>query len=188
MKTLHKRCFNTIIAAAAKAVVLAAPLSVPAAANSSAEFERNVEEDQLLAFHNEERFRLSLPLLIWDPKLASDARNYAKKLADEDKFEHAPQSLGDDAQGENLWMGSIGFYKSKDMVGSWIGEREFMRSGRFPDVSTTGDWTDVGHYTQLISAKTKYVGCGVESNQNDEFLVCRYYPAGNEYGEIYHVK
>ncbi len=142
----------------------------------------------LLALHNAERAKLSLPLLSWDPKLARDASGYAKKLADEDKFEHAPQSLGDDAQGENLWMGTRGFYKVNDMVGSWIEERKFLRSGNFPKVSATGDWTDVGHYTQLIWAKTQYVGCGIQHNKQDEFLVCRYYPAGNEYGEMIRVK
>jgi hypothetical protein len=183
MTTIHLRYLKAIFAGA---LVLSSPS--PAFAHNAAEQVRTVEEDMFLALHNEERFRLSLPPLVWDPKLANAARGYAKKLANEDKFEHAPQSAGDDAQGENLWMGTRGFYKSKDMVGSWIEESEFIRSGIFPNISSTGDWTDVGHYTQLISVKTKYVGCGLEKNAQDEYLVCRYFPAGNEYGEVISVK
>jgi uncharacterized protein YkwD len=167
-------------------------LAAPVFALPNAETSQNVsapeETNALLSLHNKERARLSLPPLVWDTKLAHTARRYAKKLADEDKFEHAPQSPGDDAQGENLWMGTRGFYKWNDMVGSWIEERAFTRSGIFPNVSVTGNWTDVGHYTQVISAKTKYVGCGLERNAQDEFLVCRYFPAGNEYGEVVRVK
>ncbi len=183
MTTIHLRYLKALFVGA---LVLSS--SAPGFAHNAAEQVRTVEEDMLLALHNEERFRLSLPPLIWDVKLANDASRYAKKLADEDKFEHAPQSAGDDAQGENLWMGTRGFYKSKDMVGSWIEERAFIRSGTFPNISSTGDWTDVGHYTQLISAKTKYVGCGLQQNVEDEYLVCRYFPAGNEYGETISVK
>ena len=162
--------------------------SGPLIAKPMAELPRATSPETLLALHNEERARLSLPPLSWDTKLANDASLYARKLANENKFEHAPQSPGDDAQGENLWMGTRGFYQSKDMVGSWIEEREFIRAGTFPNISSTGDWTDVGHYTQLISTKTKYVGCGLQQNAQDEYLVCRYFPAGNEYGEVISVK
>lgn len=167
---------------------LAAPVFAAPNAEVSQKANQSDETSALLSLHNKERARLSLPPLVWDAKLAHAARGYAKKLADEDKFEHAPQSPGDDAQGENLWMGTRGFYKWNDMVGSWVNERTLTRSGIFPNVSVTGSWADVGHYTQLISAKTKYVGCGLERNAHDEFLVCRYFPAGNEYGEIVRVK
>lgn len=169
-------------------MVIFAAFATPALSNNAADHIITVHEKSFLELHNAERIRLSLPPLEWDSNLAHAAKSYAKKLADEDKFEHAPQSAGDDAQGENLWMGTKGYYQSKDMVGSWIDEREFIRAGVFPNISKTGNWVDVGHYTQLISKKTKYVGCAVEQNATDEYLVCRYFPAGNEYGEVISVK
>jgi hypothetical protein len=183
MLSIHLRYFCSGCIGAA-AMLMSPAVMAEAAADMSSPSAPEI----LLDLHNEERARLSLPLLVWDPKLAQDATNYAKVLADTDTFEHAPQAPGNEAQGENLWMGTRGFYGWKDMVGSWVEEREFMKSGKFPEVSTTGNWTDVGHYTQLIWTKTQYVGCGIQNNANDEFLVCRYFPAGNEYGEMIRVK
>jgi hypothetical protein len=54
-----------------------------------------------------------------------------------------------------------------------------FRAGRFPDVSATGNWADVGHYTQIIWPTTQRVGCSISRSVKDEVLVCRYWPAGN---------
>jgi len=65
------------------------------------------------------------------------------------------------------------------MVGGWIAERAMFRPGVFPHVSTTGNWADVSHYTQLIWKGTTRVGCAIQPAGNWEYLICRYSPPGN---------
>ena len=48
------------------------------------------------------------------------------------------------------------------MVGSWIDEKRAFRPGVFPNVSRTGNWDDVAHYTQLIWKGTTRVGCAIQ--------------------------
>src|SRR3546814_16468334 len=51
-----------------------------------------------------------------------------------------------------------------------------------PKFITTGRWSDVGHYTQIIWHSTTDVGCAIAVSQSDEYLVCRYTTPGNVYG------
>ncbi len=144
--------------------------------SSSAQGDANQSlEQRLLDTHNVERQRVGFKPLIWDAKLASDAAAWAKHLAVTNSFDHAPQS----AHGENLWMGSTSDYQPEEMVGAWVDERQFLRSGKFPNVSRTGNWADVGHYTQLIWYNTTKLGCAVATGHGSDFLVCRYDPPGN---------
>jgi uncharacterized protein YkwD len=134
----------------------------------------------LLDAHNAERARLGSPALIWDPALAERARIWADSLAARDTFDHDDQRR----DGENLWMGTKGTYTPQDMVGGWVDEKKDYIAGRFPQVSRTGQWTDVGHYTQLIWSATTKVGCAIRSSKTDDILVCRYNPPGNWIGEF----
>jgi hypothetical protein len=69
------------------------------------------------------------------------------------------------------------------MAGSWAEERRLFRPGIFPSVSSSGQWSDVGHYSQMIWHGTTAVGCAVERGGRWDFLVCRYAPAGNVVGQ-----
>ncbi len=85
--------------------------------------------------------------------------------------------------GENLWSGTKGAYSDSQKVGSWIAEKRYFIPGRkFSDVSTTGNWQDVGHYTQVIWYSTTSVGCAKASDANSDYFVCQYSPAGNVIG------
>jgi hypothetical protein len=64
-------------------------------------------------------------------------------------------------------------------VSTWTAERRFFRAGVFPDVSTTGNWLDVSHYTTMIWRATTRVGCAIHRTPDWEFLICRYSPPGN---------
>jgi hypothetical protein len=129
--------------------------------------------------HNETRAAYGSPPLVWNDELAADAMTYARKLAVTRTFGHDPQSGVFPRQGENLFMGTRGAYSFAEMMEPLIDEKQDFKPGRFPDVSRTGDWSDVGHYTQIVWPATTSVGCAVASNDEDDYLVCRYYPAGN---------
>ena len=136
----------------------------------------------MLETHNAARRDVGLGPVSWDASLASDADVYAQKLARSGKFEHDSQTGVTPRQGENLWMGTAGAFDYAEMSGSWIDEKRYFREGIFPDNSTTGRWSDVGHYTQIIWHNSVRIGCAVAANTRDEYLVCRYAPAGNVVG------
>jgi uncharacterized protein YkwD len=140
-------------------------------------------DERLLAAHNVERVRVGAKPLTWSPILAENAQKWANHLAGTATFEHAVISKAEGDQGENLWMGTRQSYEVEEMVQAWIDERKLYKPGKFPANSTSGNWTDVGHYTQLIWHDTRKVGCAIAANQNDEFLVCRYDPPGNWQGQ-----
>jgi hypothetical protein len=66
--------------------------------------------------------------------------------------------------------------------GCLIGEA-FFHPGLFPNNSTTGQWEDVGHYTQVVWRATTEVGCAQASSLSEDILLCRYAEAGNYRGE-----
>jgi hypothetical protein len=135
---------------------------------------------RVLASHNVERARMGMSPLHWSAQLSQDAQQWANSLASRGAFEHAQAR---DHTGENLWMGSANWFSPEQMVGEFVSERAAFRPGRFPNVSNTGNWADVGHYTQVIWPETQAVGCAIAHNADQDVLVCRYWPAGNVYGE-----
>lgn len=159
--------------------VIAAAIALPAnAANASSD--RLAGE--LLAAHNVERAAHGLKPLAWDASLAGDAARYADQLARLGDIRHSPQEVRR-GQGENLWMGTARAFSPTTMVRNWASEKNFFRAGIFPDNSGTRSWSDVGHYTQMIWPGTTHVGCAVASSRGNDFLVCRYSPAGNVIGQ-----
>ncbi|HEU0097492.1 MAG TPA: CAP domain-containing protein [Allosphingosinicella sp.] len=163
--------------AAAAALALAAPLLVGGTGRLTSLDER------LLAAHNRERSAAGIPALAWDPVLAAEAARWGGELAASGEFEHDPDTDGEDPQGENLWAGTPGAYAPEEMVEGWVEEKKYFRPGRFPDNSVTGDFADVGHYTQLMWRESDRVGCALASGSKEEVLVCRYRTAGNVVGE-----
>jgi len=141
-------------------------------------------DDRLLAAHNRERGAMGVGDLAWDAQLAGDAAEWARYLAATRSFEHfGIDPLDPDPQGENLWLGTKGYYSPEAMVDLWSAGKTRYHPGRFPDVSTTGRMEDVGHYTQVMWRETTHVGCAMADDGEDEYLVCRYSTAGNLEGE-----
>lgn len=136
---------------------------------------------RLLAAHNRERMILGLPLLRWNPALATAAASYGPTLAALGGLRHSPRAPRA-GQSENLWMGTQSAFTPEQMVGNWIDEKSQFRPGNFPNISLTGNWADVGHYTTLIWPTTTEVGCAVQRTQSWDFLICRYSPRGNADG------
>jgi uncharacterized protein YkwD len=169
--------FRTGRLAAAAALALAAPLLVGGTGRLTS------LDQRLLAAHNRERDSQGIAALAWDPALAAEAAAWGERLAAAGEFEHSDDLDGDDPQGENLWAGTSGAYAPEEMVDGWIEEKKHFRPGRFPDNSLTGDFADVGHYTQLMWRETDRVGCALAAGAEEEVLVCRYRTAGNVVGE-----
>jgi uncharacterized protein YkwD len=137
----------------------------------------------MLDGQNAARARLGLAPLAWNESLAADARAYAEAMARSGRFEHSPQPRGNPPQGENLWTGTRRAYSYPEMVGHWVAEARFYRPLPVPESSSSGQFGDVGHYTQIVWRATREVGCGEASNRTDDYIVCRYLPAGNVFGE-----
>lgn len=140
------------------------------------------EAERLLTVHNAERARLGLPELRWNAGLARDADAYAKLLLQRGALQHA-NAADRKGNGENLWMGTSGVWSADAMVGMFLDERRYFRAAAFPDVSSTGNWADVGHYTQIVWKDTREVGCAIDRGNGMDVLVCRYSPAGNVFGQ-----
>ncbi len=138
----------------------------------------------MIAAHNEARRQYGVGPLIWDEGLARNASIYAQHLARTGRFEHDPQPGRRPPEGENLFMGTRNAYSYADMIGLLIAERRYFRPGRFPAVSRTGDWSQVAHYTQIVWPTSQRVGCATASNRANDYLVCRYWPAGNVVGTV----
>ncbi|MEQ7156680.1 CAP domain-containing protein [Brevundimonas aurifodinae] len=134
-------------------------------------------EARVLAAHNAERSEQGVAPLVWSEDLEAEARGWARELIATGRFAHDPRPHG---HGENLWTGWGGrVFTPEEMVEDWIAERADYRPGVFPNVSRTGDWTAVGHYTQLIWSGTTHVGCAIETRDDQQLLACRYSPPGN---------
>jgi uncharacterized protein YkwD len=131
---------------------------------------------EILDAHNSYRSQVGVPPLQWSDSLAASAQQWANQLAATGTFEHS-------SAGENLAQGSSGAFSITNLVNMWGSEKQYFVYGIFPEVSNSGSWSDVGHYTQMIWRNTTEVGCGLASGNGNDILVCHYNPPGNVIGQ-----
>ncbi|MDE1895615.1 MAG: hypothetical protein KGH91_00930 [Rhodospirillales bacterium] len=131
---------------------------------------------ELLAAHNQYRTSLGLPPLRWSSRLAEQAQSWAEHLAAIGQLVHS-------GSGQNLAMASAGSESLTQLVQLWGNEQANFTDGVFPDISTTGNWMDVGHYSQIVWRTTTEIGCGFAEGNGSDFLVCDYDPPGNVMGQ-----
>lgn len=131
---------------------------------------------EILDAHNRYRAEVGVTPLQWSDSLAASAQQWANHLAATGTFEHSGVA-------ENLAQGSTGSFSITQLVDMWGAEKQNFSNGTFPDVSSTGNWADVGHYTQMVWRNTTDVGCGMASGNGNDILVCHYNPAGNVIGQ-----
>lgn len=162
--------------------VIGLPLVHSQIATRSSELSRSAE-NEILAQHNQYRAAVNIPALEWSEALEQDAREWAQYLASlgGHKLVHASRDVRK-GKGENLWRGTTGYFSPTYMVDTWGKGRQYFQSGIFPNVSKTGNWTNVGHYTQIVWKQTTKVGCAQTRAGGNDLLVCRYDPAGNQPG------
>jgi hypothetical protein len=134
---------------------------------------------ELLAAQNRYRAEVSVPPLQWSDSIAATAQVWAQHLAGD---VHALKHSGAAATGENLAMWSAGRASLTKLVDLWGAEKHYFIEASFPNVSSTGNWETVAHYTQMIWRDTTEVGCGMATGGGNDFLVCQYAPQGNFMG------
>ena len=137
----------------------------------------------MLRAHNDARGAVGVAPLMWDDALVGSAQRYADEMARTRRFAHAAQPAGAGRQGENLWTGTRGAYRYEEMIAAWVDEARDFVNAPTPGFSRTRRWQDVAHYTQIVWRTTTRVGCAMGANARDEYLVCRYAPAGNVVGQ-----
>lgn len=133
----------------------------------------NAQAQEILTLHNRYRSEVGLPQLQWSSALSTSAQQWANQLAQTNTFQHSGRG------GENLAKGTAGAFSLTQFVDLWGNEKKNFINGIFPNVSSTGNWKDVGHYTQMIWRNTTEVGGGVATGNGSDVLVCHYSPAGN---------
>jgi hypothetical protein len=135
---------------------------------------------EILDAHNKYRAEVGVPPLQWSDSLAASAQQWANYLASTGQFKHS----GTNGVGENLAEGSPpGSFTVTQLVDIWGAEKQYFTRGIFPNVSSTGNWEAVGHYTQMVWRNTTQVGCGVATGDGNIVLVGQYTPQGNVNGE-----
>lgn len=129
---------------------------------------------QALALHNAARHTVGCSPLSWSPKLAAEAQGYADQLARRSRLEHATDLVD---CGENLyWCSNSPISPASDASTHWIAESAlYTHSPRW-----ARNFSEVGHYTQVVWSKTTQVGIGVAKGKDGStYVVARYFPAGN---------
>jgi hypothetical protein len=169
------------------------------------------EKTSILKKHNDLRAAITTPCsatdmetLVWDETLATESQAYADACVGDH-----PADAGKKF-GENLWMLTSGStYSSDDLVGAvqeWYNEIKDVEwiknaAGDYAEAKSKAGTAGcespdtpngncfIGHFTQVVWAKSNKVGCGVkkcspmtvsgQSYANGAVLVCRYTPTGN---------
>lgn len=130
--------------------------------------------------HNAARAEFGSAPLVWDPYLARSAYGSARQMTVTGRV-HSSREGRKDIR-ENLLQSLPGQRSPRQMVGVWISEQRYFTPGTFPNVSTTGNWSNVGHYTQIVWPTTVRLGCAIHSDKNYDWTVCHYSPPGNRDG------
>jgi pathogenesis-related protein 1 len=139
------------------------------------------EVQQLIGLHNKVRADVGVGSLIWSKKLAIYAQGWANNLASMDcDLRHRPRSgKWKQKYGENLFIGTSGYYGVADAVRSWESEIIYYQ-GQTLDSS---NYHDSGHYTQIVWKTTEQIGCAKAECNGNLIVVCNYNPPGNVLGQ-----
>lgn len=135
------------------------------------------EISTLVKEHNYWRSEVGLTsTLSWSDTLANYAAEWAKMLKKKGcAFEHRP----DNRYGENLFMGTSGFFVAKDVVTAWGNEKNDYNHQK--NKCKSGKMC--GHYTQIVWESTQRVGCAKIQCDGNDLWVCNYDPPGNWVGQ-----
>lgn len=123
--------------------------------------------------HNEFRSAVGVADIEWSDELAQSAQDWADQLAVNCDFEHSDSGFG-----ENIWLGTTGFFTPNDVVNSWGEEIDF-----YDEDNNSCEGGECLHYTQIVWSGSTQVGCGTVTCDGFDIWVCQYNPAGNIIGQ-----
>jgi uncharacterized protein YkwD len=129
-------------------------------------------ENPWVEAHNQYRKEHCAPPLAWSDELARTAQAWADHLKKVGcAFEHSRTRYG-----ENLAGGTSGALDAAGAVAMWYREVDSY------DWKRGGFSMETGHFTQLVWAATRNVGCGMTTCKGLDIIVCNYDPPGNVEG------
>lgn len=151
----------------------------------------DAEIDAILRIHNEQRAEVGTAPLKWNCDLAAFGQNWANK----DEWKHSTDAdrekiIPGNFAGENLSAEANPTSPIAQMLQGWIDEKQFWNNS----AKTCATGKVCGHYTAMVWKTTTSVGCGIIRNgsvMGDEwkgqstYLVCNYYPGGNNGDEAF---
>nr|XP_006820741.1 PREDICTED: cysteine-rich secretory protein 2-like [Saccoglossus kowalevskii] len=129
--------------------------------------------------HNELRRQVEPPAsnmqtMMWHEELANMAQTWAERCV----WEHGQPEVSNPPYsiiGQNMKKGTG--LNAMTALDQWFAEKEFYN---FDNITCT---KECGHYTQVVSGRSKEVGCGVAECPSNSgaynMVVCNYGPAGN---------
>ena len=103
-----------------------------------------------------------MELMVWNENLASKAATWAAQC----RYAH-------DSSGQNVGGGSKNLINIAPIISRWYREKKYYNLDR----NTCGKVC--GHYTQVVWASSRQVGCAVHRCTSHSHVVCNYSPAGN---------
>ncbi len=127
--------------------------------------------------HNQVRAQVGVAPMQWDDNLAGVAQQWADSLATDNSCQIAHSQQISPPKGENLYWHS-GQGSAAQALEAWAAEAD-----NYTYATNSCDGI-CGHYTQIVWAETRYLGCGYQNCAGGgTIVVCNYFPAGNYVGE-----
>ena len=185
-------------AQAAYALISAALLLCLIPARASAAQNNGIDAMCMVEEHNALRASVGVPGLRWSSALARQAAGWAEELKKTGcgmKHSHAaqlgenlywasPLKTGARGKGKSAWKWRLTPQpiKEENVVAAWATEQPWYSAATNTCDAPPGK--TCGHYTQMVWAGTREVGCGkAVCNDNSQIWVCNYAPAGNVIGQ-----
>jgi len=135
-----------------------------------------INSAQIVERHNYHREKVGAPDIHWSDTLAEYAQNWAEKLTKTCQLKHSGGQYG-----ENIFWSSTP--RNADyVVDHWCEEEKYFNHKNPTYIK--GKSSKSGHYSQVIWAKSLFVGAGMAyCPDGSQMWVCVYDPPGNFIGD-----
>ncbi|XP_053384400.1 cysteine-rich venom protein-like isoform X2 [Mercenaria mercenaria] len=135
----------------------------------------------ILDAHNTARRSVSptasnMMLMTWDDEIANTAQRWAENCVLGHDGSYDRYAYGRFSVGQNLAMGQADWSSA---IKAWEDEKDDydFTTNRSPNGK------EIGHYTQMVWAKSSKIGCGYARCHTTNYYVCNYGPGGNSGGD-----